>query len=567
MKKTMALHGLAILTLTSVLIACGSGDTTNSASLAKPTSGSTMDGSISSLGADGWASVGSNNLGGTGTTGGDGAAVSKIYTVTNRNELLQALYGNTVTIRANGTITGGTLDTSRKIIYVSGTISLNMNAALTELTADDYLGRNNCLTTLQTSFPSITNTTALYSQYYTTYAPNTWNTTLVNGKPPALTGPLETARACAANEQKKVMQITIPSNTSLIGVGSTGKLIHGSLAIKNGSDNIVIRNLAFQDAFDFFPAWDPTDSFPTVPSTPDASGCSTSTPTKCVGGRWNSAYDLISVTGATHIWIDHCELSDGTNHDTLYPPVPSWDFGGNPEIADQKIQHHDGLIDLTDGTHEITISYTYLHDHDKTGLVGNTDSASLTENPLVYGVTYHHNFYQNLRQRQPRVRFGRVHVYNNYYSGQLANADDTGPDYPWLVAWTAGTASKLYIENNVVELAASPLGDRTPRVSNLAVASSTVSNYTKCTNVSNKPWTNADCGTYFYDSGNLFNGSVVDVYAGANFGSLGGTNQPISNEKTATTKYWEPSNMYSYMPDSAITVKDTVTANAGVGKL
>jgi pectate lyase len=34
-------------------------------------------------------------------------------------------------------------------------------------------------------------------------------------------------------------------------------------------------------------------------------------------------------------------------------------------------------------------------------------------------VSFHHNLYQNVTQRQPRVRFGRVHVLNNLYQGQL----------------------------------------------------------------------------------------------------------------------------------------------------
>ncbi|PMX74200.1 pectate lyase, partial [Pseudomonas sp. GW456-12-1-14-LB2] len=85
-----------------------------------------------SLGADGWAATG------TGTTGGDGAVAAKTYTVTNRNELIQALYGNTATIAADGSYTG-TLDPAKKLIYVKGRISLNVNQALTEQTADDYI--------------------------------------------------------------------------------------------------------------------------------------------------------------------------------------------------------------------------------------------------------------------------------------------------------------------------------------------------------------------------------------------------------------------------------------------
>lgn len=32
-------------------------------------------------------------------------------------------------------------------------------------------------------------------------------------------------------------------------------------------------------------------------------------------------------------------------------------------------------------------------------------------------VTIHHCFFDGTRQRQPRVRFGKVHLYNNYTRG------------------------------------------------------------------------------------------------------------------------------------------------------
>jgi pectate lyase len=32
-------------------------------------------------------------------------------------------------------------------------------------------------------------------------------------------------------------------------------------------------------------------------------------------------------------------------------------------------------------------------------------------------VTYHHNWFDGTKSRHPRVRFGHVHVFNNYYVG------------------------------------------------------------------------------------------------------------------------------------------------------
>ncbi|HVF94937.1 MAG TPA: pectate lyase, partial [Sphingomonas sp.] len=94
---------------------------------------------LGSLGADGWAATS------TGTTGGNGAVAAKTYTVTNRNELIQAIYGGTATIAADGSFTG-TLDAEKKIIYVRGLISLNVDQSLRELTADDYV-KSSCAST------------------------------------------------------------------------------------------------------------------------------------------------------------------------------------------------------------------------------------------------------------------------------------------------------------------------------------------------------------------------------------------------------------------------------------
>ena len=63
-------------------------------------------------------------------------------------------------------------------------------------------------------------------------------------------------------------------------------------------------------------------------------------------------------------------------------------------------------------------------------------------------VTFHHNLYENVTQRLPRVRFGEVHVYNNYY--KFTNQFN----YPFLYAWGVGYSSKIYAQNNYFDFAA-----------------------------------------------------------------------------------------------------------------
>ncbi|CAN7389981.1 pectate lyase [Pseudoduganella sp. LjRoot289] len=492
-------------------------------------SGANASAQISSLGATGWAATGTNNLGGTGTTGGDGATAAKTYTVSTRAGLIQALYGNTATIKTNGAFSG-TLDTSKKIIYISGTISLNQNAAGTELTADDYVTYANA------------NSTTCAAYGYTTFS-QIWNDYLAAYKPPYAnvppsSDPVEAARACASNQMKKNVVLTVPSNTSIIGNGATAKIIHGTLMLSGtGStapvDNIVVRNVAFEDAFDFFTAWDPTDS----------------------GGRWNSNYDTMSIQYATHVWIDHCTFSDGARTDDQFPSVWAAPYDG--ELY--HVQHHDGLLDITKSANLITVSYNHLHDHDKAMLMGGTDTASLTaENPGVLKTTFHHNYFQNLVQRKPRVRYGMVHLYNNYFAGS-----NSVTLYNWMVGLTSGQGSKLYAENNVFDITGGASAGDTIGAS--VTSGSALSNCAALSGMST-----ARCSPYIFDSGNLLNGVSVNLSSTAKSANslvnISSTPWP-SAASPASTPSATPSSYYGYSVDATTDMAVSVPATAGVGKL
>lgn len=556
--------GMAGLVLAAgLLAACGGGGSSDSSTTSTVSASSSSSSSTpaSSTGATGWASVSatwySASSTSAATTGGAAATTAKTYTVSNRNELIQALYGNSATINTNGSFSG-TLDSSAKIIYVSGTISLNMNKALTELTADDYV-------TGSCAYSSYNYSTAdaMWSAYYTAFAPVTWNTSLVlsSGKyvPNAVSGDPESARVCAYALQKKVVALTVPSNTSIIGLGDSAKIIHGNLVIGASSsapaDNVVIRNITFEDAFDFFPQWDPTDSFPSVTDTTsvvDTNGCSYSAPTYCVGGRWNAQYDNISVMYATHVWIDHNTFSDGSRIDANYGTVSSWYFGSSSnkisQATEQHVQHHDGLVDITKTGSYVTLSYNEFFNHDKSFNLGGTDTPSTTaENPTVLKITFNNNYFLNLKQRQARMRYGMIHMYNNYYEGTL----DSTANYPWSVAWTVGQAAKAYMENNAFVISSSGTA---AAISNLFGTSISSSKITTCTGLS---YTTAQCAAYFYDTGTLLNGSSVSV----------GPAVTSSNSAVTNSAYWTPSDYYTYSPAAASTLSTTVSSNAGAGKI
>ncbi|KAJ6429067.1 hypothetical protein OIU84_020661 [Salix udensis] len=60
---------------------------------------------------------------------------------------------------------------------------------------------------------------------------------------------------------------------------------------------------------------------------------------------------------------------------------------------------------------DITVSRCYFAQHDKTMLIG-ADASHVGDRCIR--VTIHHCFFDGTRQRQPRLRFGKVHLYNNY---------------------------------------------------------------------------------------------------------------------------------------------------------
>jgi pectate lyase len=89
-------------------------------------------------------------------------------------------------------------------------------------------------------------------------------------------------------------------------------------------------------------------------------------------------------------------------------------------------QSLDGSLDFKRGSDNITVSWckfaytSATHDHNYANLIGHTDTA--TDDLGKLKVTMHHNWYaQNVIERMPRVRYGQVHVFNNYYSSERTN--------------------------------------------------------------------------------------------------------------------------------------------------
>jgi pectate lyase len=83
-------------------------------------------------------------------------------------------------------------------------------------------------------------------------------------------------------------------------------------------------------------------------------------------------------------------------------------------------------MDVVHGSDFVTVSWSKFRfsetapyeDHRFSNLVGHSDSANAAaEDRGALKVTFHHNWWaERVVERMPRVRFGQVHVLNNYYS-------------------------------------------------------------------------------------------------------------------------------------------------------
>ncbi|KZV47539.1 putative pectate lyase 5 [Dorcoceras hygrometricum] len=104
------------------------------------------------------------------------------------------------------------------------------------------------------------------------------------------------------------------------------------------------------------------------------------------GYRTVSDGDGVSIFGGSHVWVDHCSLSNC----------------------------RDGLIDAIHGSTAITLSNNYLTHHDKVMLLGHSDSYTQDKNMQVT-IAFNH-FGEGLVQRMPRCRHGYFHVVNNDYT-------------------------------------------------------------------------------------------------------------------------------------------------------
>ncbi|WP_318204196.1 pectate lyase [Streptomyces sp. SCL15-4] len=247
-----------------------------------------------------------------------------------------------------------------------------------------------------------------FDAYLKTYDPAVWGRAKTLDAEPD--GSPEGLRRASAARQDAFIKAAVPANTTIVGIGRDAGFKGASLQIK-GVDNVIVRNLAFESPLDCFPQWDPTDT---------------------ADGNWNSEYDSAVVYGSTHVWMDHDTFTDGDHPDSTLPSY----YG-------RLYQQHDGELDVVKGADYVTASWNVFEDHDKTILIGNSDSAATAAVDRGHlKVTFHHNLFRNLVERAPRVRFGQVDSYNNHFVA--------GDGYSY--TYGIGMESQLVAEHNAFTL-------------------------------------------------------------------------------------------------------------------
>jgi pectate lyase len=181
------------------------------------------------------------------------------------------------------------------------------------------------------------------------------------------------------------------SNKTVVGL--CGARLQGHLQL-SGSANVIVRNITIV-----------------------GNNCADS-PADCSAGA-----DAVTIVSNAHnIWFDHADISDGS----------------------------DGNLDITNGSDFVTVSWTKFHyssmrtdplagatGHRFSNLIGAADTVTTDAGKL--NVTFHHDWWaENVNQRMPRTRFGRIHVFNNLYTA-------AGNSY----CTNAGIQTHVLVENNV----------------------------------------------------------------------------------------------------------------------
>lgn len=284
--------------------------------------------------------------------------------------------------------------------------------------------------------------------------------------------------------------LDIPEQGDLTFMGQSGVVFKIGINVKR-SYNVLIRNIFFQDYYD----------------------------------------DGINIgyPETHHIWVDHCTI-------------------GHPTALPADSEHPDGGCDIKDGASYITVSWCLFRNSWKTSLVGHSDNNGATDIGRLK-VTYVNNHFLGTNSRNPRVRFGQVHVLNNLLEGVK------------LYGSVATNGSQIFAENNFYLNTDWPMyADRTVADFKAVYGANTDDVYTSKT------------GNYpaqgLKQTGNEYDDSGLPVItAQINPAMLNPGGRSVKFDELNPAAVFTPSAFYAYTPVSAAAVRAMVPLYAGADKV
>jgi pectate lyase len=205
----------------------------------------------------------------------------------------------------------------------------------------------------------------------------------------------------------------IGSNKTIYSAFGAGGFRRGMLRI-DGASNIILRNLKFRELWE----WD-----------------------ELTAGRYDrNDWDYVTVLSrfngpgvtarAHHIWIDHCDFEK--SYDGLVDIVQGADLitvswcklagvmsGETARWVRRQFEHVEALAEFFPNYRLFrqVVGPVGVRQHElfqyKGNLVGNSTEPLTAERDQGHlNVTFHHNWYFNVDQRMPRMRFGNAHVFS-----------------------------------------------------------------------------------------------------------------------------------------------------------
>jgi pectate lyase/pectin methylesterase-like acyl-CoA thioesterase len=219
-------------------------------------------------------------------------------------------------------------------------------------------------------------------------------------------------------KQTGVSKVYIKGLKNITIFSQNGNTVKHAAFLISGSSNIIIRNLEFDELWE----WDEGDSDPDhEPGGYDVNDWDYMTIDSGSSGVWidhctfYKAYDGVvdiktnSSSSPVNITVSWCKFMPGSKNNTFFnAQMAEMEQRYQDPTQASKYPYYKSLRDAGMTPQEI---WDYAYGQKKTHLFGQSDSA--TENKNL-NITLANNYYLNSMDRMPRVRYGTAHVYNCY---------------------------------------------------------------------------------------------------------------------------------------------------------